>query len=128
MEQSTIIAVLLIVLVAWLILRGFRSTKGLTDYSSEQFGERMKEKSGTVLIDVREVSEFRGGRLPGAMNIPLSQLPQRTAEIARDREVLLYCRSGMRSKRAAAFLRSQGFEKIGHLRGGIMAWQGEISK
>ena len=77
---------------------------------------------------VREAHEFQGGHIKGAVNIPLSRLPKRTGEIPQDKELLLYCQSGMRSKRAAGVLRKHGFKKAAHLRGGISAYSGRIVK
>lgn len=130
MELSTILGLLLIVVIVLLVLRGFSSSKGLSNYDAEQFGERLKATADVMLIDVREVAEYRSGHLPGAINIPLSQLRSRIGEVAKanDREVLLYCRSGMRSKQAAAIMRGQGVERLGHLQGGITSWRGKITK
>ncbi|WP_239614974.1 rhodanese-like domain-containing protein [Cohnella mopanensis] len=129
MELSTILGLLLIVVIVMLVIRGFSSSKGLSNYNAEQFGERLAGNAKAMLIDVREVAEFRSGHLPRAINIPLSQLQNRIGEVAnvKDREVLLYCRSGMRSKRAAAILRGHGLERLGHLQGGIMSWRGKIT-
>jgi rhodanese-related sulfurtransferase len=58
--------------------------------------------------------------------IPLAQLPGRLAEINRDREVILQCKVGARSARAAAFLRGQGFANARNLKGGILAWIDQV--
>ncbi|MDW8171081.1 MAG: rhodanese-like domain-containing protein [Anaerolineae bacterium] len=75
-----------------------------------------------VLIDVRTPGEFSSGHISGALNIPLDQLSHRLSEIPKDRQVILYCRSGNRSDQAAALLRSVGYNNILDL-GGIIAWQ-----
>ena len=62
-------------------------------------------QSGARLVDVREPDEFARGHLPGALNLPLSQLGQHLGELA-DGTVLLYCQSGLRSQRALALVRS----------------------
>ncbi|WP_333474169.1 rhodanese-like domain-containing protein [Paenibacillus gyeongsangnamensis] len=64
--------------------------------------------------------------IPGAKNIPLSQLSRRIDEIPKDRDLLLYCRSGMRSKSAARILRKRGFVRLILLQGGINAWSGQL--
>jgi len=128
LNSTTIITIALIVLIVWIVVRGIKGSKGIANYTAEQFGERLQLKSETELVDVREIAEYRGGHIPGSINIPLSQLQGRISEISRDREVLLYCRSGMRSKRAAAILRGQGFQYLGHLQGGILSWKGPIKK
>lgn len=74
----------------------------------------VKEKldSGAVIVDVRTPEEFRTGAYPGAKNIPLSELGQRLAEIPKDRTVVLYCASGMRSATAAQVMRRAGFADV----------------
>lgn len=73
--------------------------------------EIIKEKKGTV-IDVRNASELREGAIPGAVNIPLSEIPYRLNEInAMNGPLVLYCRSGSRSGMALSMLRSAGVKK-----------------
>ncbi len=65
---------------------------------------------GAVLLDVRTPGEFASGHLPGALNIPVGDLPNRLAELPENQGVVLYCASGARSGRAASFLRERGYE------------------
>ena len=65
-----------------------------------------------ALIDVRSPAEFGGGHLPGAINIPVDEIARRMDEIPQDRPVVVYCRSGGRSARAARLIRQQGREDI----------------
>lgn len=65
-----------------------------------------------VIIDVREPEEYAGGHASGALNVPLSKLmrgPTLVADVAKDAEVILYCRSGNRSEMAMNILRKQGY-------------------
>jgi rhodanese-related sulfurtransferase len=73
------------------------------------------------LIDVREPIEVAGGTLPGAVNIPLAELPSRLHEIDPHRPVVLLCRSGARSGRAAEYLADHGFGDVVNLTGGMSA-------
>lgn len=73
------------------------------------------------LVDVREPAEFATGTLPGAINIPLLELPDRLAELEKNRRVLLLCRSGARSANAARFLAASGFIDVVNLEGGMLA-------
>jgi len=69
--------------------------------------------SGPLVVDVRSPGEFASGAYPGAVNIPLDQLPQRLGELgSRDREIVLYCASGARSGYAAGILQQSGFANI----------------
>jgi rhodanese-related sulfurtransferase len=78
-----------------------------------------------VLLDLREVREFEGGKLPNAIHIPLSQLDSRGAELAKllKRPVVAYCATGNRSRTAGATLAKLGFGEIYHLHGGFRAWR-----
>jgi rhodanese-related sulfurtransferase len=88
-----------------------------------QGGEARKlVAAGARLLDVRSPDEYAGGHLPGAINIPVQELDRRLAEAGpRDGELILYCRSGHRSARAAAILREHGFTKVHNL-GPMTAW------
>lgn len=78
-----------------------------------------------VVLDVRTPEELKGplGQLPHAINIPVQELEQRWRELEkyRTREILVYCRSGNRSTRAAQMLREKNFKVI-HLDGGMLQW------
>lgn len=78
-----------------------------------------------VLVDVRETSEYEGGRLPNARHIPLSQLDERIGELARykGKPVIVYCATGQRAAKAGAALLRQGFEQVYQLSGGVKAWK-----
>ena len=88
--------------------------------------EQLREWQATgephVLIDVREPSEHAAGAIAGAALIPLGQLAARVAEVPTGAPVVVYCRSGSRSARAAAILRGRGFDAL-NLVGGYEAWR-----
>ncbi|MBI3942852.1 MAG: molybdopterin-synthase adenylyltransferase MoeB [Chloroflexi bacterium] len=88
-------------------------------------------KNGTnggrpVLIDVREPHEWEICHIPQAQLIPLDQLPSRLNELDTADEIVLQCRSGVRSARALRFMRDAGFRKLKNLKGGILAWSDEV--
>lgn len=76
------------------------------------------------LVDVREASEVAAGTIPGAINIPLAEIPFRLRELDPGRPVVLLCRSGARSAQAARFLVAQGFTDVINLHGGMLALTG----
>jgi rhodanese-related sulfurtransferase len=76
---------------------------------------------GAQLIDVRADHEWEAGRIAGAKHVPLHELAERTAEIDKDRPVVLYCRGGNRSTMAAAALADGGYETA-KLSEGIVGW------
>ncbi len=77
------------------------------------------------LIDVREMNEYAGGHIPGAINLPLTQLEDRFEELSKDKTYHIICQSGMRSARACSFLASQEYEVV-NIQDGIKAWQGPL--
>jgi adenylyltransferase/sulfurtransferase len=82
--------------------------------------------TGVFILDVRNPEEFQIARIPGSVLIPLAELPARFGELDKDREMVVHCKSGMRSAKAVRFLREQGFRKIKNLKGGILAWAQRI--
>lgn len=77
------------------------------------------------IIDVREVDEVEGGKIQGAVNIPLGLVEFRMNELDRANEYIMVCRSGARSGRATQFLESKGFNVM-NMNGGMLAWEGEV--
>ncbi|HET9599414.1 MAG TPA: rhodanese-like domain-containing protein [Anaeromyxobacteraceae bacterium] len=71
-----------------------------------------KLAAGALVLDVRTLEEFRSGAWPGAIHIPLQALPARMGELPRDRPIVVYCASGMRSARATEALRRAGFADV----------------
>lgn len=80
---------------------------------------------GLAIVDVRTGMEFRRGHIPGAVSVPLHALPFRLGALAgtRDREVVLICFSGHRSRLAGLLLRLAGFDRVTNLAGGMAAWR-----
>jgi adenylyltransferase/sulfurtransferase len=79
-------------------------------------------------VDVREPHEYAIADLPpaGQKKIPMRELAARADELDRDAELVLYCRSGARSGRAAAHLMVRGFERVWNLKGGVLQWREEV--
>jgi rhodanese-related sulfurtransferase len=77
---------------------------------------------GAYLLDVREDDEWAAGHAPDAQHVPMNQIPTRLDEVPDDREVLVVCRSGIRSARVVQFLRSHGRDKVHNLDGGLQEW------
>ena len=79
-------------------------------------------KAGAVLIDVRTPAEVaKGMAAPTAINIPLQEMPQRLSEFPKDKDLLIYCRSGKRSMAASKFLVENGYTRVFNVEGGILA-------
>jgi rhodanese-related sulfurtransferase/glyoxylase-like metal-dependent hydrolase (beta-lactamase superfamily II) len=93
----------------------------LPEIDLDQVAARLDGGDPALVVDVREREEYLPGHLPGAVNLPLSQLTARTGELPRDRRVYLVCRSGRRSLQATSLLRAVGVDAV-NVAGGIDAW------
>lgn len=82
---------------------------------------------GALFVDVRETNEVEvlAYGLEEVINLPLSELPERLAELPRDRNIIIACRSGKRSMKAIALLHENDFDQLINLKGGIIAWETE---
>lgn len=80
------------------------------------------QKSGAIFIDVRSPSELSQGFAPYAVNIPLNELKHRISELPKDKDLLIYCRSGRRSEIATKFLSDNGYTRAYNVLGGFLAF------
>jgi rhodanese-related sulfurtransferase len=80
-----------------------------------------RHAGGAPVFDVRQPDEYEEAHVPGAHLIPLAEVPDHLAELPSDQPVLLICKSGARSMRAAEFLDTQGYDAV-NVAGGTMAW------
>jgi rhodanese-related sulfurtransferase len=95
----------------------------LVPISQEALLERQENGDETLyVLDVRSPEEYASGHVPGAINIPYDQIASRMAEVPKDQDVVLYCKSGRRAGIAAEVLAGQGYERLQHLEGDIVAW------
>lgn len=90
--------------------------------------QRIERGEAPQIIDVRETHEWRSGHLAPAEHIALGTLPNRLDEIARDRDVVVYCQMGGRSARAVALLKEHGFDNAINLEGGFTRWLREAGE
>ncbi len=117
-----IILAVIVGMILWTELRRF--TRGFKDLTPLQVVQMINHEDA-LLLDVREDAELNQGRITGARHIPLSVLKQRIEELNkfRDKPVITFCRSGNRSLQASSMLKKNQFEKVFHMKGGILAWE-----
>lgn len=96
------------------------------DIEPREVQRRMQNHEAIQLVDVREPVELQISSLPGALSMPMSQLPQRFNELDPNKELVLFCRTGVRSVQALRFLIDQGFAHLHSLKGGINAWSKQV--
>lgn len=83
---------------------------------------RLEAGEDIALIDIRSDAEIAQGILPDADHLAMHMIPLKMHDLPKDRDVVLYCRSGARSYHACNYLGQQGIENVVNLRGGIIAW------
>lgn len=100
---------------------------GYRQITMEEAAKRMEQEPAAIILDVRRPDEYQAGHIPGAINIPnetigreeLPQLPDK------DQTILVYCRSGNRSKQASEKLAALGYTQVLEF-GGILDWTGQV--
>ena len=90
--------------------------------TSNAMGERIADVPELQIVDVRNPGEAAAGKIPGAVNIPVGQLPDRTGELDPRKPTVVYCAGGYRSSVAASLLRQRGFADVSDVLGGFGAW------
>ena len=102
------------------------STGRIRDISPRELAERIRSGEDMQLVDVREGWEWQIAQIPGARLIPIHELTQHAASLDPNREVVVFCKSGTRSLRAAEQLVSAGFGSVTNVSGGIQRWSEEV--
>ena len=95
--------------------------------TSTELKARLDRGDTFRLVDVREPDEWAVAKLPTAELMPLGQFAQLAAvDLSPEEDIVLYCHHGMRSARAQAYLKAQGFTKVANLTGGIDGWATQV--
>lgn len=95
--------------------------------NATEFRQLIETTESIQLVDVRTLEEFQAGHIPGALLIDVKGTDfdhQAEEKLKKDLPVAVYCRSGMRSLKAAGLLKDKGFKTIYNLKGGFLEWQG----
>jgi len=98
-----------------------RTTEGIINISFSKLQETLKENPETIILDVRSPQEYNEGHINGAINIPEYELSLRANNIVNNKNsrIIVYCKSGSRSKKAIKTLKKIGFINLYNLEGGI---------
>ncbi len=119
MDTASTILVGIIVLYALVKLLGRLSRLGIKQITPRE----LDQKKGIMLIDVRTNKEYNQGHIPGAAHVPLSDVGTRVKKIKKDKEIVVYCRSGNQSIWAIKRLMGMGYTHLSNLKGGYSAWK-----
>jgi adenylyltransferase/sulfurtransferase len=99
---------------------------GVPEITVTELKAKLDAGDNLFVLDVREPHEYDIARLEGTTLIPLGQLPSRVNELNTADDIVVHCKSGMRSAKAVGFLQKAGFQKVKNLKGGILAWSDQI--
>ena len=98
-------------------------TESIDTISPQQLWDDLHNGQPAVMVDVREPREFLRGHIPQAESIPLPELLTEAIDLPKDQPIIVVCRGGRRSTRAAHILRTQGYKNVAVLQGGMLAWE-----
>ncbi|MCG7343262.1 rhodanese-like domain-containing protein [Sporosarcina sp. ACRSL] len=97
----------------------------MKEITTTELQQKLTEGTNLALIDVREDEEVAQGMIPGAVHIPLGELPDRLDELDQSKSYIIICRSGGRSGNATEFLEAKGYDAT-NMVGGMLDWQGDV--
>lgn len=101
-----------------------KQQEGISVVDSNNFEKQMKESSSQI-VDVRTPEEFSAGHITNAVNMDVTAdgFEQQIETLDKEKPVMVYCKSGGRSARAASILKDKGFKNVYDLDGGIIGWE-----
>lgn len=103
-------------------------TFGIEQITTKQLAVMLeeRERGDIVFVDVREAHEYTEGHIKGMINVPLSEIEESYHLIPAEQTVVVFCRSGNRSLQAVNKLKDFGYESLINVKGGMLAWEGEV--
>ncbi|MBU9722596.1 rhodanese-like domain-containing protein [Bacillus alkalicola] len=125
MKKNIIYVIPLLFLLA---IFGFQSISalGTEEITTSELGDLLDQPNDYFFVDVREVHEYNEAHINGMVNVPLSTLNSDYHNIPKDRTAVIFCRSGNRSLQAIKILEDLGYENLINVKGGMLAWEGEV--
>ena len=131
MKKAIIILIILVVIIGGVIMLNRNTEKETTNQiqyvSMEEITTIMQENTNYIILDARTIEEYNQGHIPNAICIPNETIDETVTQQLpnKDQLILIYCRSGNRSKQAALKLQQLGYTNLVEF-GGIIDWDGEI--
>jgi len=118
---DTASTILISIAVLYLIFKllGFLGRLGIKQLSPKE----LDQKKGMVLLDVRPDKEYEQGHIPGAVHVPLADIGDKVKKLKKDKDLVVYCRSGNQSIWAIKRLMGMGYKNLYNLKGGYSAWK-----
>ena len=94
----------------------------IKEIEANELKTRLDAGENIELLDIRSDAELAQGVIPGYQHVPMHLIPLRINDFSKDKDIVLYCRSGARSYHACSYLAQQGIHNVINLRGGIISW------
>ncbi len=123
---AAVIGIVILLAAAGIVIASqphLTATQVPAEISAVQAAQAQKE--GAFILDVREPSEWAQAHISGATLIPLGDLPNRLNEVPRNREVVVVCRTGVRSAQGRDILKGAGFTQVTSMTGGLTRWEAQ---
>ncbi len=119
--MDTASTILLTIIGIYLVIRllGFLSRLGIKQVTPKEL-DQMK---GMMIIDVRPDKDYGQGHIPGAVHVPLADIGEKVKKLKKDKDLVVYCRSGNQSIWAIKRLMGMGYKNLYNLKGGYSAWK-----
>jgi rhodanese-related sulfurtransferase len=119
LDTASVVLVSLFGIYLLFRLLGYLSRLGIKQVTVK----RLDAMKGITLLDVSTGKEYQQGHIPGSLHIPLEEIGSRAKKLKKDKDIVVYCRSGNRSIWAIKRLMGMGFKNLSNLRGGYNAWK-----
>jgi len=119
LDTASTILISIIALFLIIKLLGFLGRLGIKQITPKE----LDQKKGMMLLDVRTDKEYEAGHIPGAVNVPLAEIGEKVKKLKKDKDLVVYCRSGNQSIWAIKRLMGMGYKNLYNLKGGYHAWQ-----
>ncbi len=119
--MDTASTILLSIIVIFLLIKliGFLGRLEIKQITPRE----LDQKKGMMLLDVRSDREYAEGHIPGAVHVPLPEIGDRVKKLKKDKDLVVYCRSGNQSIWAIKRLMGMGYKNLYNLKGGYGAWK-----
>lgn len=119
--MDTASTILISIFALYLIIKlfGFLGRLGIKQITPKE----LEQKKGMMLLDVRPAKEYEQGHIPGAVHVPLADVGDRVKKLKKDKDLVVYCRSGNQSIWAIKRLMGMGYKNLYNLKGGYSAWK-----
>ena len=98
----------------------------IKEITVSELNRKLSNKEDFILLDVRTDSEYYLSNIEGAIHIPMNNVPEQLDCLNSDKEIIVQCKSGVRSARICEFLLENGYSNVKNLQGGIVAWAEQI--